>query len=192
MKVLSFVRWVMHLLALKTGFERLIRLLRYCSSVPRILSCVGILLSFGGQSFPVSAMAAQDDNAMAPASELSMPVVQHCGQVPSGFRALSRRDYQQKLEGFWLGLSIANWTGLVTEMDKIGGDGAAGQFYRRDDWGKPDQPSIWGQGVPSDLSATIDWVLRGPNEVWGSDDDSDIEYIYLQLMLQSKKPSSFC
>lgn len=188
MKVLSFVRWVMHLLALKTGFERLIRLLRYCSSVPRILSCVGILLSFGGQSFPVSAMAVQDDNAMAPASELSMPVVQHCGQVPSGFRALSRRDYQQKLEGFWLGLSIANWTGLVTEMDKIGGDGAAGQFYQRDDWGKPDQPSIWGQGVPSDLSATIDWVLRGPTEVWGSDDDSDIEYIYLQLMLQSNNP----
>ena len=46
---------------------------------------------------------------------------------------LSRSDYADRLEGFWLGQSIANWTGLVTEMDKIGGDGPAGEFYTRDD-----------------------------------------------------------
>ncbi|MFN7727220.1 MAG: ADP-ribosylglycohydrolase family protein [Rubrivivax sp.] len=101
---------------------------------------------------------------------------------------MSRRQHQDRLHGFWLGLSIGNWTGLVTEMDKIGGEGPAGRFYTRADWGQPDQPSIWGQGVPSALSPTIDWVLRGPAEVWGSDDDSDIEYIYLQLMLKSPSP----
>jgi hypothetical protein len=102
--------------------------------------------------------------------------------------ALSREAYHEKLQGFWLGLSVANWTGLVTEMDKIGGAGPAGRFYTRADWGKTDEPSIWGQGVPSDLSPTINWVLRTPAQVWGSDDDSDIEYIYLQLLAQSPSP----
>lgn len=106
----------------------------------------------------------------------------------SSVRLIDKQRYQQQLEGFWLGLSIANWTGLVTEMDKIGGQGPTGQFYRREDWGKPDQPSIWGQGVPSDLSNTIDWVVQGPDGVWGSDDDSDIEYIYLDAMAQSASP----
>ncbi|HEX7764192.1 MAG TPA: ADP-ribosylglycohydrolase family protein, partial [Cellvibrio sp.] len=73
---------------------------------------------------------------------------------------LSRSSYRDSLYGFWLGQCIANWTGLVTEMDKIGniGELKTGEFYTRHDWGKPDQPSIWGQGVPSDLSATIDFV----------------------------------
>ena len=98
--------------------------------------------------------------------------------------AISRADYKDKLQGFWLGQSIANWTGLVTEMDKIGGPGAVGEFYTRADWGKPDQPSIWGQGVPSDLSPTIDWVLRREGDVWGADDDTDIEYMYQHLLAQ--------
>jgi hypothetical protein len=95
---------------------------------------------------------------------------------------LSRSDYAVRLEGFWLGQSIANWTGLVTEMDKIGGDGAAGEFYTRVDWGTPDQPNIWG-GKPSSLSPTIDWVFEGPEDVWGADDDTDIEYLYQHLLL---------
>ena len=33
---------------------------------------------------------------------------------------ISRSAYANKLYGFWLGQCIANWTGLVTEMDKIG------------------------------------------------------------------------
>jgi hypothetical protein len=98
------------------------------------------------------------------------------------FYKVSRSDYQDRLEGFWLGQSIANWTGLVTEMDKIGGEGVHGQFYTRDDWGEPDQASIWGQGIPSDLSATIDWVLEDENGLWGSDDDTDIEYMYQHLL----------
>ena len=68
--------------------------------------------------------------------------------------SISRDKYKDQLYGFWLGQCIANWTGLVTEMDKIGniGEIKTGDFYTRADWGKPDQPSIWGEGVPSDLS----------------------------------------
>ena len=103
-------------------------------------------------------------------------------------KIISRIDYKEKLYGFWLGQCIANWTGLVTEMDRIGniGDIKTGPFYTRQNWGKPDSPSIWAQGVPSDLSPTIDFVLRGENEVWGSDDDTDIEYLYQQLLFTHK------
>ena len=103
-----------------------------------------------------------------------------------GDLAISREAYFEKLQGFWLGQSIANWTGLVTEMDKIGGEGPHGEFYTRDDWGKPDQPSIWGQGIPSDLSPTIDWVFEDEDSVWGADDDTDIEYMYQHLLLVNK------
>jgi hypothetical protein len=100
-------------------------------------------------------------------------------------KVISRSQYLNSLYGFWLGQCIANWTGLVTEMDKIGsiGDLKTGAFYTREDWGKPDQPSIWGQGVSSDLSATIDFVFVEPDSIWGSDDDTDIEYIYQELLI---------
>ena len=88
-------------------------------------------------------------------------------------------------QGFWLGQSIGNWTGLVTEMDKIGGDGEQGRFYTREDWGRPDQPAIWSE-TPSDISSNIDFVLRGPSEIWGADDDTDIEYIFCGLCITSR------
>ena len=104
-------------------------------------------------------------------------------------RIISRSEYKKKLYGFWLGECIANWTGLVTEMDKIGsiGELKTGAFYTHDDWGKPDQPSIWGQGVPSNLSATIDFVFVEPDGIWGSDDDTDIEYLYQELLYSNKQ-----
>jgi hypothetical protein len=110
-----------------------------------------------------------------------------CAPPPA---TLSRTEYAEKLEGFWLGQCIANWTGLVTEMDKIGnvGEIKTGAFYTRADWGKPDQPSIWGEGVPSELSPTIDFVFAEPDSVWGSDDDTDIEYIYHSLLVKSPDP----
>ena len=97
---------------------------------------------------------------------------------------ISRDKYYNQLYGFWLGQNIANWTGLVTEMDKIGnlGEIKTGDFYTREDWGKADQPSIWGEGIPSDLSNTIDFVFKDTNEIWGSDDDTDIEYMYQHLL----------
>lgn len=102
--------------------------------------------------------------------------------------SVSRDKYYNQLYGFWLGQCIANWTGLVTEMDKIGniGEIKTGAFYTRENWGEPDQPSIWGQGIPSDLSSTIDFVLRDTNEIWGADDDTDIEYMYQQLLLTNE------
>ncbi len=101
---------------------------------------------------------------------------------------ISREKYFDKLYGFWLGECIANWTGLVTEMDKIGniGEIQTGEFYTRLDWGKQDLPSIWGEGVPSDLSPTIDFVFRDQDEVWGADDDTDIEYMYQHLLYTNK------
>ncbi len=103
---------------------------------------------------------------------------------------IDRKSYHNKLYGFWLGQCIANWTGLVTEMDKIGniGDIKTGPFYTSEDWGKPDQPNIWSGDKPSDLSPTIDFVFRVPSEVWGSDDDTDIEYLYQHLMYSNQAP----
>ncbi len=104
-------------------------------------------------------------------------------------KAISREAYKEKLYGFWLGQCIANWTGLVTEMDKIGniGDIKTGAFYTREDWGKPDQPNIWSKGTASPLSPTIDFVFEKPGGVWGSDDDTDIEYMYQYLLHKNKK-----
>ncbi|TFV95796.1 ADP-ribosylglycohydrolase family protein [Algoriphagus kandeliae] len=101
---------------------------------------------------------------------------------------LDRGQYYSKLQGFWLGTCIANWTGLVTEMDKIGniGEIQTGAFYTREDWGQHDQPSIWGQGVPSALSPTIDFVFADEDSLWGADDDTDIEYIYQELLLRNQ------
>ncbi|RCT56076.1 ADP-ribosylglycohydrolase family protein [Winogradskyella sp. KYW1333] len=98
--------------------------------------------------------------------------------------SLSRARYCDQLYGFWLGQSIANWTGLVTEMDKIGniGEIKTGDFYTRANWGKQDQPSIWGEGLPSDISDSIDFVFKDQSEIWGSDDDTDIEYMYQYLL----------
>ena len=102
--------------------------------------------------------------------------------------SISRNEYLDHLYGFWLGQSIANWTGLITEMDKIGnmGDIKTGDFYTRNDWGQPDQPSIWAEGVPSDLSPTIGFIFADKDSIWGSDDDTDIEYIYQELLLNNK------
>ena len=101
---------------------------------------------------------------------------------------ISRSDYANKLYGFWLGQCIANWTGLVTEMDKIGdiGEIKTGKFYTRDDWGKPDHPNIWSGVEPSELSPTIDFVSEDVNGIWGADDDTDIEYMYQYLMYKNQ------
>ena len=104
--------------------------------------------------------------------------------------SLSRKVYAEKLEGFWLAECIANWTGLVTEMDKIGniGEIKTGPFYTRNDWGRPDQPSIFDPENISPWSKTIDFVFRGPDEIWGADDDTDIEYMYQYLMATHQSP----
>ncbi len=91
---------------------------------------------------------------------------------------ISRAEYQLKLQGFWLGQSIANWTGLVTEMDKVG-TLATMPFYTDEDWGSKDLPATWGEGVPH--SDIIDFFFVKKGRPWGADDDTDIEYIYQYL-----------
>ena len=61
-------------------------------------------------------------------------------------------------------------------MDKIGnvGDSNSGDFYTRNDWG----------GLSTRTEKRIDFVLKSPDEIWGSDDDTDIEYMYQYLMSQ--------
>jgi hypothetical protein len=100
---------------------------------------------------------------------------------------VSRSTYLDQLYGFWLGQCIANWTGLVTEMDKIGniGEIKTGDFYTRTDWGKPDQPNIWSK-EPSKISPTIDFVFASQDSIWGADDDTDIEYLYQHLLYTGK------
>lgn len=142
-----------------------------------ILSLITLLLSCG------------EANGRGCDNQLRDPYLVYKSYIPNATdRVISRSDYADKLYGFWLGQCIANWTGLVTEMDKIGniGEVKTGDFYTREDWGKPDQPSIWGQGVPSDLSENIDFVFEDENGVWGSDDDTDVEFIYQHLLYTNK------
>jgi hypothetical protein len=126
---------------------------------------------------------------MIPATLIASSSLSHAGETVGNSSAATDEETNEVLvdrwHGFWLGQSIANWTGLVTEMDKIGGDGPHGEFYRRSDWGGPDQPAIWDGDMPSAISSTIDFVLRRPGELWGADDDTDIEYIYLWTLHES-------
>jgi len=96
---------------------------------------------------------------------------------------ISRSDYMRQLQGFWLGQNIANWTGLITEMDKVGTPQTL-PFYTDEDWGKPDLKAVWGEFVPH--SSTIDFYFEHSGTPWGADDDTDIEYMYAHLHDQLK------
>ena len=96
---------------------------------------------------------------------------------------ISKSDYQEKLHGFWLGQNIANWTGLITEMDKVGTPDTM-PFYTDADWGTKDLPAVWGEGVPH--SDVIDFYFEQEGKPWGADDDTDIEYMYQYLHEQHK------
>ncbi|MDP5140220.1 MAG: ADP-ribosylglycohydrolase family protein, partial [Spirosomaceae bacterium] len=39
---------------------------------------------------------------------------------------------------------------------------------------------------PSDISPTIDFVFEDEGEIWGADDDTDIEYIYQSLLYENR------
>jgi len=113
---------------------------------------------------------------------LGIQVACQSNQAP--YIAIDRATYHNQLHGFWLGQCIANWTGLITEMDKIGipvgGKGAG--FYTREDWGQPDQPNLWGSNNYSDI---ITFLFAEKDSIWGADDDTDIEYIYQELLHKS-------
>ena len=100
---------------------------------------------------------------------------------------ISIPEYKDQLKGFWLGQCIANMTGLVTDMDKIGniGEIKTGKFYTSNDWGKLDEPNIFSPNQISEYSETIDFVFE-QDGVWPADDDTDIEYMYQDLLLKNK------
>ena len=128
----------------------------------------------------------QEKEAVNPLQDSSLSYTAYAPK--STDRIISRSAYADKLYGFWLAQCIANWTGLVTEMDKVGniGETKTGDFYTREDWGTPDLPNIWSGDKPSDLSETIDFVFRGEDEIWGADDDTDVEYMYQYLLYTNK------
>lgn len=68
-------------------------------------------------------------------------------QLEARDKIINKDQYRDKLQGFWLGQSIANWTGLITEMNKIGTVETL-PFYTDQDWGKPDKKAFWGEYVP--------------------------------------------
>ena len=100
---------------------------------------------------------------------------------------ISIPEYKDQLKGFWLGQCIANMTGLVTEMDKIGniGEIKTGKFYTSNDWGKLDEPNIFSPNQISEYSEKIDFVFE-QDGLWPADDDTDIEYMYQDLLLKNK------
>ena len=107
--------------------------------------------------------------------------------LDKNMRIISMPEYEDQLKGFWLGQCIANMTGLVTEMDKIGniGEIKTGKFYTSNDWGKLDEPNIFSPNQKSEYSETIDFVFE-QDGVWPADDDTDIEYMYQDLLLKNK------
>jgi hypothetical protein len=89
---------------------------------------------------------------------------------------ISREAYADKLAGFWLGQSIANWTGLTTEMVRV-----EPPLFTDADWGKQAEPAIWGK-FPFHAGTIDFFLLTDADRAWGSDDDTDIEYMYQYLM----------
>ena len=116
------------------------------------------------------------DNKAGSANKLFDPELPYNKYTPSRTdRVISRTKYLDQLQGFWLAQCIANWTGLITEMDKI-----EPPFYTDDNWGDADQRNIWGNFVPH--ADTIDFYFIHENQPWGADDDTDIEYMYQHLL----------
>ncbi len=104
-----------------------------------------------------------------PIALLALPASLCFGAVPPGAIELDRGVYEDQLEGFWVGQCIANWTGLLTE-----GRRTEPPFYTDADW-----PMTF-DGKP--LRFVTD------QDPWQADDDTDIEYVYGELMTQHGTP----
>ena len=110
-------------------------------------------------------------------SQLTDPELEYPAYTPKPTDLiLSRSKYMEQLQGFWLTQCIANWTGLITEMDKI-----EPPFYTDENWDGPDERNIWGNFI-STTDTIIEYYFVGNGEAWAADDDTDIEYMYQHLM----------
>ena len=110
-------------------------------------------------------------------SQLTDPELEYPAYTPKPTDLiLSRSKYLEQLQGFWLTQCIANWTGLITEMDKI-----EPPFYTDENWDGLDERNIWGNFI-STTDTIIEYYFVGNGEAWAADDDTDIEYMYQHLM----------
>ena len=110
-------------------------------------------------------------------SQLADPELEYPAYTPKATDLiLSRSKYMDQLEGFWLTQCIANWTGLITEMDKI-----EPPFYTDENWDGPDERNIWGNFI-STTDTVIEYYFVRNGETWAADDDTDIEYMYQHLL----------
>jgi len=110
-------------------------------------------------------------------SQLADPELEYPAYTPKPTdRILSRSKYMEQLQGFWLTQCIANWTGLITEMDKI-----EPPFYTDENWDGPDERNIWGNFI-STTDTVIEYYFVRNGETWAADDDTDIEYMYQHLL----------
>lgn len=92
------------------------------------------------------------------------------GKCKQGDQVIDRKEYHEKLKGFWLGQCIANWTGLRTE-----GVRNEAPFYTDYSWG-----TNHGRDKQN-----IEFVLVEGSNPWGADDDTDIEYIYQSILYEN-------
>ncbi len=149
-----------------------------------VLTVGRIVVAAAVVAFCVLASSCGNTPSESLSDSVASPSITYAAYTPSASDlAVSREQYIDQFQGFWLGQSIGNWTGLVTEMVKVGniGEFKTGDFYTREDWGRPAEPAIWYE-EPVDFSDTIDFVFVDKDGIWGADDDTDIEYMYQYLL----------
>ncbi len=86
--------------------------------------------------------------------------------MAQGSRLLDRADYESRVRAMWLGEVIADWTGLPIENAYY-----QPPFLTDENW-----------GMPLSGGRRLDFVFQDP---WRSDDDTDIEYVYMHLLEQN-------
>ncbi len=122
-----------------------------------IRSFAGAVAIASAAAFPVQGASLPPDKG------LTYPKPSPNGKTVS----LSRSAYGEKLQGFWLGQCVANWTGLRTEAMR-----RTAPFFTDEDWGT----------MRGRKEQKIEFVLIEAGEAWGADDDTDIEYIYQSIL----------
>lgn len=85
----------------------------------------------------------------------------------------TREAYAERLRGLWLAENVANWTGLLTEFQR-----KRAPFYTDADWGTAQ--GRW--EIEGSAMGRIELNFLDP---WGSDDDTDVEMIYLEAMREA-------
>ncbi len=119
------------------------------------------------------------------AGEFCDAALDYTEYTPTGSEiVIPRSDFIDRLGGLWLGACLANWTGIVTEMDHV-----EPPFYVYSDWGMDDPIEMfgtWGQPrLPfynGGNAPKIDFVYVYDSKAWASDDDTNIEYIYQHIL----------